>query len=58
MELLDLAPSQLGVTDSGIYVVDDDGAQVLAGPFTDETEALAWIEQTHPDRCAKVHSPP
>jgi hypothetical protein len=51
MELLELAPPQLGVTDSGIYVIDDDGAQVLAGPFAEETEALAWIGRTRLARC-------
>jgi hypothetical protein len=46
MELLELDPPDLGITTAGIYVVDDDGAQILAGPFPDETDALAWIEQT------------
>ena len=57
MELLELDPPQLGVLAAGIYVIDDDGAQVLAGPFADETEALAWIGRTRALRCGKAHSP-
>ena len=43
MELLELTPSELGVTIVGIYVVDDDGAHVVAGPFETGDAALAWI---------------
>ena len=45
MELLELRPPEFGVTKPGVYVVDDDGAQVRAGPFDNDTAALAWIEQ-------------
>jgi hypothetical protein len=45
MELLELTPPDLGIATAGIYVIDDDGAQILAGPFPDETDALTWIEQ-------------
>ncbi len=54
MELLELDPLQLGVTDTGVYVVDDEGAVILAGPFAHETDAIAWIVQIQADRCAKT----
>jgi hypothetical protein len=45
MELLQLIPPEFGVAKPGVYVVDDDGAQVRAGPFDNDAAALAWIEQ-------------
>ena len=45
MELLELIPPEFGVAEPGIYVVDDDGAHVRAGPFDNDAAALAWIEQ-------------
>ena len=41
MEVLELDPPQLGVAEAGIFVADDDGTTILAGPFQHETEALA-----------------
>jgi hypothetical protein len=38
-------PLHYGVTATGIYIVDDDGTDVLAGPFDSETAALVWIAQ-------------
>lgn len=45
MELLDLAPPGFGVTAAGVYIIDDDGLRPLAGPFTSEAAAIAWIVQ-------------
>lgn len=45
MELLQLEPPNYGVTATGIYIIDDDGTDVLAGPFDSETAALIWIAQ-------------
>jgi hypothetical protein len=45
MELLDLAPPAFGVATAGLYIIDDDGIRPLAGPFTSETAAIAWIVQ-------------
>jgi hypothetical protein len=45
MELLALDPPAHGVNMTGIYIIDDDGIQVCAGPFHSETEALFWIEE-------------
>jgi hypothetical protein len=50
MELLELVPRQLGVDSAGVYVVDDDGARTIAGPFGTEDDALAWIRQTQESR--------
>lgn len=44
MELLDLLPPDHDVQTAGIYVIDDDGNHVLAGPFHSEAEAIAWID--------------
>jgi hypothetical protein len=44
MELLELDPPSYGVTTRGIYIVDDDGEQVFAGPFDSEIAAIAWID--------------
>ena len=46
MELLHLSPPQHGVHLSGIYVLDDEGDQVLAGPFAAPRKAVLWIEMT------------
>ncbi len=45
MELLDLAPPEFGVSAAGLYIIDDDGLRPLAGPFTSESAAIAWIVQ-------------
>ena len=45
MELLQLEPPDFGVSTPGIYVIDDDGTEVIAGPFQSEAAALAWISQ-------------
>ena len=45
MELLDLQPPDYGVHSKGIYIIDDDGLSVFAGPFESEAEAIAWIIQ-------------
>lgn len=58
MELLALDPPAYGVSAAGIYVIHDDGLTVLAGPFAAETEALAWIEQTHAEHRTKTHPAP
>jgi hypothetical protein len=43
--LLDLQPPDYGVHSKGIYIIDDDGLSVFAGPFESEGEAIAWIIQ-------------
>jgi hypothetical protein len=43
MELLELDPPSYGVSTRGIYIIDDDGEQVFAGPFDSEIAAIAWI---------------
>ena len=45
MELLELEPPDYGVHTTGIYVIDDDGIGVRAGPFESETAAIRWIDQ-------------
>ena len=45
MELLQLEPPDYGVPTTGIYIIDDDGIGVCAGPFDSETAALRWIDQ-------------
>ena len=45
MELLDLQPPDYGVCSTGIYIIDDDGLRVFAGPFESEAAAIAWIIQ-------------
>jgi hypothetical protein len=43
----------LGVHITGIYIVDDDGIHIFAGPFESETTAPNWLEQ--PQRlCARA----
>ena len=55
MELLELIPSQFGVAEPGVYVVDDDGAQIRAGPFaaklttndvddSSQSRGRCWVE--------------
>lgn len=53
MELLDLWPGEHGVAVPGIYVLDDEGEEVLAGPFRSEREAVGWIEATVPERTGR-----
>ena len=50
MEILELSPGELGVDSAGVYVVDDGGRHVLAGPFATEIAALVWINLTHEAR--------
>jgi hypothetical protein len=45
MELLELEPPLFGVRIPGIYVIDDDGTETLAGPFESEVAAIKWIER-------------
>jgi hypothetical protein len=45
MELLQLEPPDYGVLTTGIYVIDDDGISVCAGPFESEVAAIRWIDQ-------------
>ena len=45
MELLDLQPPDYGVHITGLYIIDDDGEHVFAGPFDSETAAITWITQ-------------
>ena len=47
MELLQLEPPDYGVHTMGIYVIDDDGIGICAGPFDSETAAIGWIDQRH-----------
>ena len=54
MELLELMPPEFGVSESGVYVVDDDGVQVRAGPFDNDGAALAWIERRQHRLCLIV----
>jgi hypothetical protein len=45
MELLDLQPPDYDVRTTGIYIIDDDGLHVFAGPFESEATAITWIIQ-------------
>ena len=45
MELLQLEPPDYGVRTMGIYVIDDDGIGICAGPFDSEITAIGWIDQ-------------
>jgi hypothetical protein len=45
MELLQLEPPDYGVPVTGIYIIDDDGVAVFAGPFESETAAIGWIDR-------------
>ena len=44
MELLELDSPSYGVSTRGIYIIDDDGQRVCAGPFDSEIAAVAWID--------------
>ena len=44
MELLELDSPSYGVRTPGIYIIDDDGEHVCAGPFDSEIAAIAWID--------------
>jgi hypothetical protein len=44
MELLELDSPSYGVNTPGIYIIDDDGERVCAGPFDSEIAAIAWID--------------
>ena len=46
MELLELNPPEFGIAVPGVYVLDDAGAAICAGPFETDIVALAWIEVT------------
>lgn len=50
MELLSLRWGEHGVAVPGIYVLDDEGEEILAGPFRTEADAVGWIEATAPLR--------
>jgi hypothetical protein len=45
MELLQLEPPEHGVHITGIYIIDDDGIAVCAGPFDSASDAIASIEE-------------
>ena len=49
MELRQLEPPDYDVHTTGIYIVDDDGVRVFAGPFDSETTAIGWIVQRQQD---------
>ena len=49
MELRQLEPPDYDVHTTGIYIVDDDGVRVFAGPFDSETAAIGWIVQRQQD---------
>ena len=55
MEILDPSPPELGVTESDVYVLDDDD-WVIAGPFGTETDALKRIEKTVANPRALFHT--
>jgi len=62
MELLDLQPPDYGVHHTGIYVIDDDGLRICAGPFESEATAIAWIilrrealNRHHSERVPAIH---
>jgi hypothetical protein len=62
MELLDLQPPDYGACSAGIYIIDDDGLRVFAGPFESEATAIAWIIQRqetmnlrHSERTSAIH---
>jgi hypothetical protein len=59
MELLQLKPPDYGVRIMGIYIVDDDGIGVCAGPFDSETAAIGWIDQRQETliRCSQSKAP-
>ena len=44
MELLELDSPSYGVSTPEIYIIDDDGERVCAGPFDSEIAAIAWID--------------
>ena len=59
-----LTPPDFGVSAAGLYIIDDDGLRPLAGPFTSESAAIAWIVQRQDglgrtavtsDRAARPH---
>jgi hypothetical protein len=54
MELLQLDPTEYGVHSTGIYIIDDDGIKVCAGPFDTETAAIASIE-AHRETMQCIH---
>ena len=43
-KLLELDSPSYGVSTPGIYIIDDDGEHVCAGPFDSEIAAIAWID--------------
>jgi hypothetical protein len=49
MELRHLTSPDYGVSSSGIYILDDDGLLVFAGPFGSEATAIGWITQRQED---------
>jgi hypothetical protein len=59
MELLQLEPPDYGVRTMGIYIIDDDGIGVCAGPFDSETAAIGWIDQRQETliRCPQSKAP-
>ena len=47
MELLQLEPPDYGVRTMGIYIIDDDGIGVCAGPF-DLENRRHWLDRSAP----------
>ena len=56
MELLELNSPSYGVSTAGIYIIDDDGEQVCAGPFNSEIAAIAWIDLQRPGHRDRLRS--
>jgi hypothetical protein len=54
VEVLDLLADQLGAPMVGVYVIDDGGDVIIAGPFASDAEALRWIEWSVPNRMAHI----
>ena len=54
MEVLNLRVGQFGAPTTGIFVLDDGGNVIVAGPFATDAEALRWIEQSVPSRIASA----
>ena len=52
VELRGLDSPSYGVSIPGIYIIDDDGEQVCAGPFDSEIAAIAWIDRRQENRPA------
>jgi hypothetical protein len=54
LEVLNLRVGQFGASVKGIFVLDDGGDVIMAGPFASAADALRWIEHSMPDRVASA----